>query len=91
MSTRFHPKNVNAQGLKENRFEGGRTYEYGIALDARYGKGTANQLYKLSQETKQWNVRDLLALCDAAKRGSRVYEQLYFELTKPSKKPVVID
>jgi hypothetical protein len=44
MSTRFSPMNVNAQCRKENRFEGGHTYEYGVALDCKYFKGTAARL-----------------------------------------------
>jgi hypothetical protein len=41
MSTRFHPYNVNAQGVKENRFEGGRIFEYGLAIDRKHRAGTA--------------------------------------------------
>ena len=82
MSTRFHYQNVNAQGIKENRFEGGRTYEYGLALDKRYGAGTAKKLEKLSREIKQWQIEELEALTVAARMGVNVYNQLYEELTK---------
>ena len=81
MATRFHPKNVNAECRRCNRF-GSMGFEYGVNLDKKYGEGTANKLYQLSTETKQWEVRDLEALCDAAKRGVRVYGALYNELCK---------
>src|SRR5580693_9316658 len=54
MTTRFHPMNVNAQGVKENRFEGGRTFEYGLAIDKKYGKGWAQFLDTLSRRIEPW-------------------------------------
>jgi hypothetical protein len=39
MSTHFHPLNLNAQGVTENRFEGGRMFEYGQATDRKCGEG----------------------------------------------------
>ena len=49
MATRFDYRNVAGQCKKENRFEGGEPYEFGIAIDERFGKGTAA---KLSKTTK---------------------------------------
>lgn len=80
MSTRFHPMNVNGQAIKDNRFLGGRTFEYGLAIDKRYGKGWAIFLDKLSKEYCGWSLDELNQLTDAARRGPRVYNALYFEL-----------
>lgn len=77
MSTRFNPMNVNGQCLKENRFEGGKAYEYSLALDRKYVKGTAARLFKESQKIKQWSAKDLEFLCDAARKGPAVYNQAY--------------
>ena len=80
MSTRFHPMNLNAQGAKENRFEGGRTYEYGLAIDRKYGAGCAEFLNQLSRKIEPWTVQELEQLRSAARMGPRVFEQLYFEM-----------
>lgn len=80
MATRFHPMNVNAQGVKENRFEGGRMYEYGLAIDRTYGAGWAAFLYKLSQKIEPWETKELQQLRSAAKMGFPVFKQVYFEL-----------
>ena len=80
MSTRFHPLNVHAQCVKENRFQGGKTYEYGLALDKKYGKGTSLFLENLSRKICQWDLKQLQSLTAAAKIGMKVYEAVYYEL-----------
>ena len=44
LSIRWNEQNVNAQCQGCNRFKGGRQYEHGIAIDKKYGKGTAEML-----------------------------------------------
>jgi hypothetical protein len=80
MATRFHPLNCNRQGTKENRFEGGKTFEYGLALDKKYGKGCAIFLEKLSRTIENWTEGELATLREAAKIGERVYEDIYYGL-----------
>jgi hypothetical protein len=80
MATRFHPWNIGKQGVKENRFEGGRTFEYGLAIDAKYGAGAAAFPHKLSKTIEPWSIVELQQLRSAARVGSRAYEQLYQEL-----------
>lgn len=80
MATRFHYQNVNAQCVKENRFEGGKPYEYSLALDKKWGKGTAQKLYKLSQKSVQWEIAELEQLTSAAKHSFLAYQQLYDQL-----------
>jgi hypothetical protein len=79
-TTRFHPWNLNGQCATCNRYSGGVTYEYGVELDERWGKGTAAFLEKLSRAVEPWSEDELMVLRDAARRGYRVYEQIYFEL-----------
>ena len=83
MATRFHPWNIHPQGRKENRFEGGRMFEYGLAIDEKYGAGTALFLKKLSEKIEPWTTTELQQLRSAARMGHQVYEQLYWEL-RPS-------
>ena len=80
MATRFHPMNLNAQGVKENRFEGGRTFEYGIAIDKKYGTGWSAFLNELSKKIEPWTTTELQQLRAAARMGSAVYITLYREL-----------
>jgi hypothetical protein len=49
LATRFDERNVNAQCRRCNRFESGESYAYGKAIDAKYGPGTADNLYTLSR------------------------------------------
>ena len=69
MATRFDQRNVAGQCKKENRFEGGRPYEFGIAIEQNFGKGTAAKLFKLSKTTKQWEISQLEQLTSAAKHS----------------------
>ena len=48
-ATRYNTKNVNFQCLHCNRFRSGEQYAHGIAIDKKYGTGTADQLKLLSQ------------------------------------------
>jgi len=48
-ATRYDEKNVHAQCVKCNRFESGRQFEHGKAIDAMYGEGTSNQLLQKSK------------------------------------------
>jgi rubredoxin len=48
-SIRFNPLNAAAQCPNCNRFSSGKQYEFGLAIDRKYGKGTAEQLLILSK------------------------------------------
>ena len=69
------------QGKKCNRFEGDRSYEFGLKLDEIWGKGTAALMQKLSRQVRQWEVIHLEQLTSAAKLGWLAYLQIYKELT----------
>src|SRR5580692_4799062 len=59
MATRFDPRNAHKQCAYDNIYLEGLSYEHGLAIDRKYGKGTAARLYKLSKQTKQWDVKEL--------------------------------
>ena len=52
-----------------------------LYIDRTWGAGTAKRLYKESQKLKNWDIKQLEELTDAAKRGQRVYHTLYDELS----------
>ncbi|HLY40455.1 MAG TPA: recombination protein NinG [Terracidiphilus sp.] len=89
MSTRFHPMNLNREGKGCNRGTHNTKYAmkdmdlYRENVDKKWGAGTAQFLYKLSQTIEPWETRELEQLRTAARMGPRAYEQLYFEL-RPS-------
>lgn len=49
-ATRYEEQNVNAQCRACNRFQSGRQYEHGIAIDLKYGAGTADELLLQSRK-----------------------------------------
>ena len=57
-ATKFNEKNVNAQCVYCNRFDQGSQYAHSKAIDRKYGEGTAEYLYNLSQVltklTRDW-------------------------------------
>lgn len=87
MATRFDYRNVAKQGQKENRFEGGKPYEFGLYIDRKWGRGTAKKLYRLSKKIWQWEISELEQLADAARHSFMAYRQVYDTLAaKKSKK-----
>lgn len=49
-ATRWDYENVNAQCAGCNTFNYGEQYKYGIAIDLKYGTGTAKKLHNLAQQ-----------------------------------------
>jgi hypothetical protein len=78
MATRFDFRNVAGQCKKENRFEGGNPYEFGLAIDERFGKGPAAKLFKLSKTTTL--IGELSQRISAAKHSYLAYITLCDEL-----------
>ena len=48
-ATKYDEQNVNAQSRHDNRFAAGKQFEYAIAIDKKYGKGTAEKLLNKSK------------------------------------------
>ena len=53
-NTRYDERNVNAQCKACNTFKGGRDFEYGLYIDNKYGKGTAEALYIKAKIPKKY-------------------------------------
>ena len=51
LSTRFDEDNCQVQCIACNMFRQGEQFKFGINLDAKYGKGTAEELEFLSRTT----------------------------------------
>lgn len=49
-STRWDSENCNGQCAGCNTFNNGEQYKYSLALDLKYGKGTAHKLHELSKQ-----------------------------------------
>jgi hypothetical protein len=79
-TTRFHPHNLHGQCNSCNSFNGGMTYEYGLAIDRKYGEGWAAFLTKLARAKENWTTEELSQLRSAARMGYPVFLQLYREL-----------
>jgi hypothetical protein len=50
-ATKYNEQNVNAQCPRCNRFLSGRQYEHGLAIDRKWGAGTAEKLLALSGQS----------------------------------------
>lgn len=59
LATRWDEQNCNAQHRYCNRFLNGRQYEYGLAIDEKYGEGTADALVQKSREVFKINAQYL--------------------------------
>ena len=70
-STRYDERNVNAQSRHDNRFQAGRQYEYGLAIDEKYGKGTAEMLLVKSRMFCKRTKFDIEALTDYYKKEAQ--------------------
>ena len=58
-STRWDEKNVHAQCAGCNMVNGGQQYVHGIEIDKRYGEGTADNIVRLSNNTKKFSTFEL--------------------------------
>lgn len=73
-STRYDEENVNLQCAGCNTFRGGEQYKYGLAIDEKYGDGTAKKLAKLSQEYHKFTREELEQVIADSKEEIKFYE-----------------
>lgn len=64
---RFDEENCNAQCVGCNMFKQGNQYAYSIALDAKYGSGTAKKLHAQRFDTHKFTTDELQQIIDDAK------------------------
>lgn len=62
MGTRWEEENVSAQCQKCNRFQSGKQFEHGLAIDRKYGAGTADKLLMKSKSPCNWEDFELEAM-----------------------------
>lgn len=67
-ATRWNETNVQVQCKACNVFRYGEQYKYGINLDARVGKGTAEMLLNLSRRIMKYTDVELIELIDYYKK-----------------------
>ncbi len=58
LSTRWDETNVQPQSAADNLFGQGEQYKFGLALDAKYGEGTAEELQFKSRQIKKFSRVD---------------------------------
>ena len=78
MSTRWHPQNVNGQNEYCNAFDNDG-YRHALGIDKRWGEGTADDLFRISQRTKKWDKKELQQLIEATK-DYQEYVDVYTKL-----------
>ena len=59
MSTRWDEMNVKPQCVRCNIFKGGESYLFAKVLDAEYGEGTADEVYRRSEELRKFSTPEL--------------------------------
>lgn len=64
MATRYEPKNCHAQCVKCNQYGAGEQYKHALAIDHRYGEGTAGFLLDLSKEITKYNKQQLMDIAN---------------------------
>ena len=67
-STLFDERNVSCQCKGCNRFQGGKFYEHGIAVDRKFGPGTRAALEQKAGQVTKRTVNDYLFLADTYKK-----------------------
>ena len=58
MSTRYDEKNCSSQCVACNMFRGGEQFRFALALDSKYGEGTAQELEFLARLTVKFTRGD---------------------------------
>ena len=58
MATRYDDKNCQPQCVACNMFRGGEQYRFALAIDAKYGEGTAEELQYKARQIKKFSRVD---------------------------------
>ena len=70
-STRWDEMNVKPQCKGCNGFRSGEQFKFARKLDAIYGAGTAEEIERISNQTRKYSVEELEALIDVYNRRLR--------------------
>jgi len=58
-ATKYDERNVHAQGRGSNRFKSGEQYAYGLAIDKKYGAGSAERILIASRQSKKFGQTEI--------------------------------
>jgi hypothetical protein len=61
LATRFDEENCQPQCVACNMFKSGEQYKFSVALDSKYGEGTAEELERIARKTikiNRWQYED---------------------------------
>lgn len=73
-NTRYEEENVNAQSYRDNVVFYGEQYKYALALDLKYGDGTAKKLSQMAKIPKQFKAEELEQIIQDSKEQVKYYE-----------------
>lgn len=73
--TRWDEENVNAQCPSCNVWKYGEQYKQALALDMKYGDGTAERLARQANEPKKFTISDLEEIISFSKAQIKQYEE----------------
>ena len=73
-SLRWDDENTNAQCIGDNMFKSGEQYQYSIALDMKYGDGTAKKLWEQRFDTHKCTRDELEEIIHDRKEQIAYYE-----------------
>ena len=71
---RYNEENTNSQCVGCNMFKSGEQYLYSVALDLKYGDGTAKQLMNQRAQTKTFKAQELEDIIKYSKEQVKWFE-----------------
>lgn len=75
INTRWDDENVNGQCAGCNTFRAGEQYKYSLAIDLKYGKGTAERLHRQAQVVRKITIGELEEIINESKAIIKYYEK----------------
>lgn len=84
-ATRYDEQNTSPQCYGCNVMHQGRQYEFGLALDALYGKDTAKAMHDKAKQPHKLTINELKDIIEEAKEEIRFYEERAKGNYKPSR------
>lgn len=74
-STRYDQENVNGQCSVCNVFRHGEQYKYALAVELKFGEGTAEKLSKKALEYHKFTIGELESIIQEAADDIKFYQQ----------------
>lgn len=71
MATRYDEQNVDIQCPRCNLYEQGEQFKFGLAIDKKWGDGTAEKIMKKSRKTVRFSKQDYIDLIETYKTKAK--------------------